>query len=448
MKKKLLFLLFSLTFSFIYSADLVVMQGGNYSSIQTAITNANPNDRILIAPGNYSENILIDKSITLAPLVPNATWNLLGDVSFATDDFSNEVIEIIGGEIISMNGAWNYQGTVTPGVSATINIINCTIYQNVDLRSFFLFVNLINSTFNANVELNGFGHISGNKFIGASGYPELNIYNHGINNIDHENAGIIQGNVFHNTKISFGGISTYYQSNDPYMLPFLKIRNNVFTYDSPYYSYHQIHAYAHDFEVDLFITNNTFVRSVQHDFYKFIYINNGTQNIIVKNNIFLDDGSAGTTRFIWPGSSFVDFSYNLVGYQLIGNDYANSGGGWSSLDVDHIYTNNINSQYYVGDLIPTYIDIDFSNPSQSTGRVTNFGNIPINAGDPGDEYLNTDGTQNNFGTNGGTHSWSNVVTNNDASGSKASIIDVQLPSTIYGIPGITFQIKATSIHEK
>ena len=102
------------------------------------------------------------------------------------------MIEIIGGEIISMNGAWNYQGLVTPGISATINIINCTIFQNVDLRSFSLFVNLINSTFNSNVELNGFGHISGNKFIGASGYPSLTIYNHGINNIDREYAGIIQ----------------------------------------------------------------------------------------------------------------------------------------------------------------------------------------------------------------------------------------------------------------
>ena len=79
-KRELLFLLFSLTYSFIYSADLVVMQGGTYSSIQTAIINANPNDEMLIAPGNYSENILIDKSITLTSLVPNTTWHLLGDV--------------------------------------------------------------------------------------------------------------------------------------------------------------------------------------------------------------------------------------------------------------------------------------------------------------------------------------------------------------------------------
>ena len=71
------------------------------------------------------------------------------------------------------------------------------------------------------------------------------------------------------------------------------------------------------------------------------------------------NGAAGSPRFVYPGNSFVDFSYNLVGYQQIGNDYANSsnGAGWSSQDVDHVYTNNVTSEYIVSDLIHTFMEV-------------------------------------------------------------------------------------------
>ena len=54
-----------------------------------------------------------------------------------------------------------------------------------------------------------------------------------------------------------------------------------------------------------------------------------------------------------------------------------------------------------------------------------------------------DDTQNDLGTWGGPHSWENYH-NNTATG-KGRIIDITIPSAIYGLPGVTFDIKSKAI---
>ena len=58
------------------------------------------------------------------------------------------------------------------------------------------------------------------------------------------------------------------------------------------------------------------------------------------------------------------------------------------------------------------------------------------------ECRDIDDTQNDIGTWGGPHSWDNY--HSTATG-KGRIIDIQMPATIYGLPGVTFEVKSKAI---
>ena len=58
------------------------------------------------------------------------------------------------------------------------------------------------------------------------------------------------------------------------------------------------------------------------------------------------------------------------------------------------------------------------------------------------ECRDIDDTQNDLGTWGGPHSWDNY---HSPSTGKGRIIDIQMPSTIYGLPGVTFEVKSKAI---
>ena len=49
--------------------------------IQTAIDNANADDRIYIHDGTYYENVIVGKKIFLSTCLPELSWRLLGDFS-------------------------------------------------------------------------------------------------------------------------------------------------------------------------------------------------------------------------------------------------------------------------------------------------------------------------------------------------------------------------------
>ena len=50
--------------------------------------------------------------------------------------------------------------------------------------------------------------------------------------------------------------------------------------------------------------------------------------------------------------------------------------------------------------------------------------------------------KNNIGTWGGPHSWNNY---HSVSSGKGRIIDLNIPSTIYGLPGVSFNVKSKAV---
>ena len=80
-------------------------------------------------------------------------------------------------------------------------------------------------------------------------------------------------------------------------------------------------------------------------------------------------------------------------------------------------------------------DIDLNSGIVTNSNATNNG-LDIM------ECRDIDDTQNDLGTWGGPHSWDNY--HSTATG-KGRIIDIQMPSTIYGLPGVTFEVKSKAV---
>ena len=134
------------------AADLTVGRGGTYPTIHQAVSAANPGDTIIVAPGTYVENVLVNKPLTIrssqgAPLttiqaaVPGKDVFLLTGTDIRVNGFT--IVGQMGGSGVKLDHA--SQCVVT----------NNLVYGNV--RGVYLYSTTRSEVSNNNVSNNGYG---------------------------------------------------------------------------------------------------------------------------------------------------------------------------------------------------------------------------------------------------------------------------------------------------
>ncbi len=197
--------------------------------IQDAIVEASPGDEILVYPGEYHENLLIDKSITITgisfgssiPVIvpnkgPNAITVLVDELSLNAFKIRNEegiansciYVESDRNNITNMTlvGAKNADGGIVLIDNKENYIYNCTII-NTDEAAISLLNSTRNIISNCTVSLCRIG-IDVSESIGNSGE---------FNNINHCDYGIVHGNL--NTRADNPITNTVFHNNymnEPY----------------------------------------------------------------------------------------------------------------------------------------------------------------------------------------------------------------------------------------
>jgi parallel beta-helix repeat protein len=123
---------------------------GNYSSIQEAIYNSNQSDKILVYAGNYSENLIINRSISLIGLDKN-------NVTIFGDDGLYSIL--IKSSNVTISGFNIKKGNVGILLSGS-DYMFCNITQNIITKSYEA-IRMINTS-NNNISNNFFN--SNNNF--------------------------------------------------------------------------------------------------------------------------------------------------------------------------------------------------------------------------------------------------------------------------------------------
>ncbi len=134
------------------AADHTVGRGGTYATINKAVSAANPGDTIIVAPGTYVENVLVNKPLTIrsshgAPLttiqaaVPGKDVFLLTGTDIRVDGFT--IVGQMGGSGVKLDHA------------SQCVITNNLVYGNI--RGVLLYSTTRSEVSNNNVSNNGYG---------------------------------------------------------------------------------------------------------------------------------------------------------------------------------------------------------------------------------------------------------------------------------------------------
>ncbi len=435
-----------------FSADLYVFPGGtspNYSTINDALLNASDGDKILVANGMYTNAFTIpaNLSVSILPLIDGETYIVAGNVTMNANDGSNQTNSVVNIHGMVLQGDFN--GTTSNASSsqfAQLNVVNCEFHSqfnphekiltNLYYSKFYNYVNgmikeVIGNTFETNQSSTSNNppdlkliHISGNSSISSfysSTDMKMKIYankfiNRGIkfyyinNNQSTSISEVHVANNFFKRELNFNGTIFCMRNDNSYNNCDHLIENNTVVFEE-YPSNTGWFYYAQgDNSQTHIIRNNVIYQSSWSNSYAANYFTNG--GICIFENNLINSLNYG------PYSSTVSSSSSS--YMFNGSF---SGGSIS------VSNNHLNSDSYQS-----------SNIDQSSGKYTALNNLGSDIMDCRD----IDDTRNDVGTYGGPHSWNNYHEPYQTVG-KGRILDLSIPSVIYGLPGVSPTVKSKAI---
>ncbi|KPH12330.1 hypothetical protein [Chryseobacterium sp. ERMR1:04] len=409
MKTKYLFyaLVCIISFGKIKAADLYVRDlgaGGAYATISEAIAAANDGDRIIIRPktGNipYLENLTINKSLTFASEINFSKYYVQGTIS---------IVPAVN-RVVTINNMYAFQSSIATSVvtlsggRATLNIINCTVDQNIDLD------NSKNVTANVSQSsCNDLYFVHGK--ITANSLRTLNLTNDAAP-LATTDVQIIANSLY--LSAEFTSVISLNTTSYP-----LKIFNNdakvqgtnTITYINPVLAINSIKANSTNL-----IQNNRFITSHTVNSYddtiSISTVNSGIINIA--NNILINPSSYQYDYHI--GASSAASATVIANNNFSTESLRSAGVDISSGNINGVYTMNLTTEV-------------------STGAI-------INAGINDDEYQDLDLTRNDIGPLGGSNSWVNYWPSN--AGNKPRVMFLNTPRKVYS-GTTTIQAEATGI---
>ena len=425
MKKFYITLLASLLLLTNYATDLYVNnsgQAGTYTTITAAISAAaTSGDRIFVSPyGVYTENLTVNKSITLVSAVSGTNFNVLGNF-WVTADAGMDV-RIIGGIFSStLNANTN---TATQNSMTDIYVIDSE-FSSINLNDNFVRAHIL---FCSNM---GSIDIQNGEIIGCSINQSINstvVVRDGPNTVTGDTVKII-GNIIS------GDLD--YASNDNY---YVIANNSIGVNNDDLQSVSgsatiQISSNSYNSSVNNLFLNNFVIDATTSSSYATIFFNNvggsiNFSNVLIKNNLIINRNAAisasntysairhnGATS-LNPSASYNFCLGNLAYVSSTQNTLVDAGDGITD------FWDNVNS----------YID--------SLGRCSNS-DYCINKGIPSIDHYDIDMTINDIGTYGGPYSIDNYINNTNG---KARIYDLDIPFEIWS--GQTPTVKAKGAHTK
>jgi hypothetical protein len=394
-----------------YGADLFVYpnaQSPDYADIQSAIDAASNGDNIYIDTASFIGNIDINKTLSLYPLHKGGMYTINGAVTLTL--INNRTIYIQG---LNGGGVSSYfSGNTSDSASVILN--GCEFSSAVSINSGYSIRSFIYySTFNSTVSLDACELI---------------------------------GNTF-NGQVTINPNQAQFQ-----FPPSIKIYANNFSYTSTKLSI----SYA--YYSNIHIANNFFyaVNTSSNDIYISADYNYKADKIIIENNIIMND-QYNNYNLRHINVSYADFLFIRNNYFQVHNSstsYGNSNGITTSqidiYDFQYNFTNYTDSYFLEGSgTIQTIANNTYSTSlSYNTTSQNSLGNVSTSAGQNAGSQLpecrDIDNTQNDIGTFGGPHSWSNY---HNSSTSMAQILDLEIPYYQIVLPGTQINFNSKAIHK-
>ena len=397
--------------SSIFATDIYVNssgQSGTYTTIGAAITAASSGDRIFISPyGTYTENLSIDKSLTLTSSASGTNFNVIGNITIAADA-GNEV-RIIG--CIFSGTILGSQGTASQNNMSNVYIIDSEgysiAYQGDFVKTHVLFCNNLQ-----------YVSISHGEIIGCKIFRNVTI-NNGPNAGTGDTLKII-GNLISGTLTYNSDDDLFYISNNFFKLPDnspTALRSSV-----------RINASFYSTSANNVFNNNTCIYySGQNNYvYKGVEVTSSSNqsNIIVTNNVFED---MMTSNF----GTISKFSFYTSATTAAQKPQASYNVTFGSANWTSVISNSV--------------DYNYSGPSNF--NYDDYGRSVdpriVNSGSPSIQHYDIDMTINDLGTYGGPHSIDNYI---NTTNGKARIFDLNMPFEIW--TGQTPTITAKGVHTK
>ena len=378
-------------------------QSPDFADIQSAIDAASNGDNIYIDTAEFIGNININKTLSLYPLHKGGMYTINGALTLTLINNRTIYIQGLNGGGVSSSFSGNYTDSASVILNGCEFSSGVSINDNYSIRSFIYY-----STFNSSVNLDAC-ELIGNTFNGA-----VNI------------------------------TPNQYTSNpNP---PSIKIYANNFSYTGTQLSI----TYAYN--SNMHIANNFFYATYTGKNIS-INANNNADKIIIENNIFKHTSTSSSYNYYYQVQvAYADFLFIRNNYFDVYTNYTRgvTTSGIGIYDFQYNFSNTSSSNFSEGSgTIQTIANNTYSTYlSYGTTSQNSLGNVTTSAGQNAGSQLpecrDIDNTQNDIGTFGGPHSWSNY---HNSSSSMAQILDLEIPYYQIVLPGTVINFKSKAIHK-